>query len=142
MDGPFLRIDHVTLMVRDLKRSVEFYTQKLGFEVRGETPPERNVKTVFLQCGDANLDLYGMVEGEPFVPEHREHEVGLVHIALKVEDVDRVYEELVKRGVGFHIKPFYQPRSGRKIAFFKDPDGNVLHITDGESKPRKDICST
>ncbi|MEM2906185.1 MAG: VOC family protein [Candidatus Bathyarchaeia archaeon] len=135
MSGPFLRIDHVTLMVKDLKRSVEFYAGKLGFQVRGETTPEKGVKTVFLQCRDANFDLYGMVEGQPYIPERKEHEVGLVHIALKVEDVDKVYEGLVKRGVEFHVKPFYQPRSGRKIAFFKDPDGNVLHITDGESKP-------
>ena len=134
MVGPYLRIDHVTLMVSDLQRSVEFYTSKLGFEVRGETPPERGVKTVFLQCRDANFDLYGMVEGKPSIPEHKEHEVGLIHIALKVEDVDKTYDELVKRGVEFHIKPFYQPRSGRKIAFFKDPDGNILHITDGEAK--------
>jgi len=122
-------------MVKDLRRSVKFYTEKLGFQVRGETTPENGVKTVFLQCRDANFDLYGMVEGQPSVPERREHEVGLIHIALKVEDVDRAYDELVTRGVEFHIKPFFQPRSGRKIAFFKDPDSNILHITDGESKP-------
>lgn len=132
MPGPFLRIDHVTLMVKDLSKSVEFYKEKLGFEVRGETVPEKGVKTVFLQCKDANFDLYGMVEGKPHVPEHAEHEVGLVHVALKVHDVDDVYAELVERGVEFHIKPFYQPRSGRRIAFFRDPDGNVLHITNGK----------
>jgi catechol 2,3-dioxygenase-like lactoylglutathione lyase family enzyme len=128
---PFLRIDHVTLLVEDLERSVKFYTEKLGFEVKGETPPERGIKTVFLKSGDACIDLYGFVEGKPIRRERYEHEVGFVHLALKVENFDEAYEELLRRGVEFHIKPFYQPRSGRRIAFFKDPDGNVLHITDG-----------
>lgn len=130
---PFLRIDHVTILVEDLERSVKFYTEKLGFEIRGETPPERGMKTVFLKSGEACIDLYGMVEGKPFRRERHEHEVGFVHLALKVENFDETYKELLKRGVDFHIGPFYQPRSGRRIAFFKDPDGNILHITDGEA---------
>jgi len=129
---PFVRIDHVTLLVGDLERSVEFYTKKLGFEIRGEAPPQQGHKTVFLKSGDACLDLYGMVEGKALLRERQEREVGLVHIALKVADFDETYQELVKRGVKFHIEPFYQPRSGRRIAFFKDPDGNVIHITDGK----------
>jgi predicted enzyme related to lactoylglutathione lyase len=47
---------------------------------------------------------------------------------LKVKDFDETYEELIRRGVEFH-KAFFQPKSGRKIAFFKDPDGNILRIT-------------
>lgn len=129
---PFLRIDHVTILVEDLERSVRFYTEKLGFEVRGETPPEGGMKTVFLRSGEAFIDLYGLLEGRPVRRERGEREAGFVHLALKVEDFDETYMELLRRGVEFHIGPLYQPRSGRRIAFFKDPDGNVLHITDGE----------
>lgn len=47
----------------------------------------------------------------------------MVHIAFKTKNFDQTYEELIKRGADFHIKAFFQPKSGRKIAFFKDPDG-------------------
>jgi catechol 2,3-dioxygenase-like lactoylglutathione lyase family enzyme len=130
---PFVRLDHVTLMVKDLETSIKFYTEKLGFSVHGETPAEDGRKTVFLRSGNACFDLYGMTEETPPSRSRLEDEVGLVHIALKVEDFDETYNELVRRGVRFHIKPFYQPRSGRRIAFFRDPDGNVLHITDGKA---------
>jgi len=130
---PFVRIDHVTLMVKDLERSVKFYTEKLGFSVYGEVTRKDGIKTVFLRSGDAKFDLYGLVSGTLSSRKRQENEVGVVHIALKVEKFDETYEELVRRGVEFHIKPFYQRMSGRRIAFFKDPDGNVLHITDGEA---------
>lgn len=128
---PFVRIDHVTLLVEDLERSVKFYTEKLGFEIRGETKPEGNRKTIFLRSGDACFDFYGMIEGKPAHHERQENEAGVVHIALKVSDFEETYTELVKRGVKFYIGPFYQTKSGRRIAFFKDPDGNSLHITNG-----------
>ncbi len=128
----FVRIDHVTMMVKDLATSVKFYTEKLGFSVYGETPAEDGRKTVFLRSGNALFDLYGMTEKVPPFRKRLENEVGLVHIALKVEDFQETYKELVEKGVRFHIKPFYQPKSGRRIAFFKDPDDNVLHITDGK----------
>jgi len=81
---------------------------------------------VSLESGNAIIDLYG---NGILSHQRQEKEVGVVHIALKTKNFDETYEELIKRGVNFHIKAFFQPKSGRKIAFFKDPDGNILHIT-------------
>lgn len=121
---PFARLDHVTLQVEDIPRSIKFYTEKLGFMIHEETRDSNAY--VSLTSGDAIIDLYG--NGTPGHLRQGK-EVGVVHIALKTRKFDETYEELVERGVDFHIKAFFQPKSGRKIAFFRDPDGNVLHIT-------------
>lgn len=120
----FVRIDHVTLQVHDLRRSIEFYTQKLGFNVNEKVKQVKDY--VSLTSGNAIIELYG---GGTVGPERQEKGVGMVHIALKTASFDETYETLVKRGVEFHIKPFRQSMSGRKIAFFKDPDGTALHLT-------------
>jgi catechol 2,3-dioxygenase-like lactoylglutathione lyase family enzyme len=110
--------------VEDIPRSIKFYTEKLGFTVNEKT--RDNDEYASVECDDAIIDLYGKGTARQL---RQEKETGLVHIALKVKDFDATYEELIRRGIEFHIKAFFQPKSGRKIAFFKDPDGNILHIT-------------
>ena len=101
---PFLLIDHVTLLVRDLDKSIEFYSGKLGFEVYGETI-SRGRKIVFLKSGDVRIDLFGALNNEKASQKRPKQGIGIVHVALKVADFDETYDELVKRGVDFHIKP-------------------------------------
>jgi predicted enzyme related to lactoylglutathione lyase len=44
-----------------------------------------------------------------------------------VDDIDRDYERISKRGVEFTMKPT-TAESGMRIAFFADPDGNTLEL--------------
>jgi len=46
-----------------------------------------------------------------------------------VENVDEEYQRLVKKGVEFTVKPHDEPWGGRQ-ASFRDPDGNLLEITE------------
>jgi catechol 2,3-dioxygenase-like lactoylglutathione lyase family enzyme len=47
-----------------------------------------------------------------------------------VEDIDASYAELSARGVPFHVPPedFPDEAPTMRIAFFRDPDGNVLEL--------------
>jgi hypothetical protein len=55
----------------------------------------------------------------------------------EVSDIEAVVKWLTERGVAFEKYPFVQDRklgiwtapSGDKVAWFKDPDGNVLSVS-------------
>jgi catechol 2,3-dioxygenase-like lactoylglutathione lyase family enzyme len=55
---------------------------------------------------------------------------GWDHLALEVEDIDAAYAELSAAGIPFHVPPedFPEEAPSVRIAFFKDPDGNVLEL--------------
>jgi resuscitation-promoting factor RpfA len=110
----------VTLLVRDLTRSAQFYRDVLGFyEIDG---------------GDGNLvlasgDTRVVLRADPSAPpvDHRQ-----AHINLEVADVHAVYEELKAKGVRFTSGP--RPAAvGERLepwaATFRDPDGHGIAIT-------------
>ena len=58
-------------------------------------------------------------------------------LGWEVSDIERVVDALAQRGVVFEKYPFVQDQArgiwaapgGAKVAWFKDPDGNVLSVS-------------
>jgi catechol 2,3-dioxygenase-like lactoylglutathione lyase family enzyme len=58
-------------------------------------------------------------------------------LGWEVSDIERVVDSLTERGVAFEKYPFVQDKArgiwtapgGNKVAWFKDPDGNVLSVS-------------
>ena len=122
------RIDHTTITVRDLQRSVDFYMRLLGFTIDHEMwIPESNLQIVFLRLGDTILELFGVSEIRGEVISDVNEVVGYKHICLLVDSVDEEYERLSKAGVEFRILPATVQGMVR-IAFLKDPDGMDIEL--------------
>lgn len=121
-----LGIDHAAISVRDLDKSVEFYTKVLGLKI---TAREHNKPGIeyFLDCGSS---LIGLIQAKPGGPEHLLQDEGLGgnHVSFRVETeaFDAVVQELEKNGVP--IK-FSKKRERSWSVYFLDPDGNKLEIT-------------
>jgi catechol 2,3-dioxygenase len=120
------KIGHVVLNVRDVERSVRFYTEVLGFAV-SDIYPDAMVPggMAFLRC---NPDHHGiaLVGG---------HEAGadtgdLNHVAFEVATLDEVVrarEHLRRHEVPIDFEG--RRRAGCQIAVeFRDPDGHRLEI--------------
>jgi len=144
------RLFHVNVCVRDMDRSIRFY-QDLGFtKVNDFTLDDPNVgdalgvkakklRGVFMRLGnDANapvLDLVQFIDpptqGQPYPSLNN---VGICRIAFTVDDIDRPYEHLKAKGIGFvaPLKKIAGP-GGARIGgvCFKDPDGTVLELMSG-----------
>jgi catechol 2,3-dioxygenase-like lactoylglutathione lyase family enzyme len=60
------------------------------------------------------------------LPEPELKDAGMRHIAIAVDDFDEAYLRLKSAGVHFVTEPY--EASGNTVAFFKDPDGNFLHL--------------
>ena len=120
------KLGHVVLHVSDLQRSVEFYTQVLGFKI-SDVYPEEMVPggMVFMRC---NPDHHGvaLVGGMASPSAKRE----LNHVAFEVGTLDEVFR--ARRHLREHRVPLVfegRRRAGVQIAVeFHDPDGHHLEI--------------
>ena len=140
------KIGHVVLMVQDLERSVEFYTQVLGFRVSDVYPPSMVPgRMVFMRYAN---DHHGVaLVGGADKPGNSSE---LNHMAFEVATIDEVFrarDHLEQNGV----KISYQGRrrAGCQIAVeFFDPDNHMLEIyyaidqigTNESSRPPEDWC--
>ncbi|NHV06279.1 MAG: VOC family protein [Thaumarchaeota archaeon] len=121
-----IRFDHVSILTKDLEESVKFYTQVLKFPIV-RTIESKDLKIVFVDAGNATLELFGLVSGEAKFTEEKWENVGIKHIALEVDDVEKVCNELKSNGVKFESEPTIAV-GGPKIAFFKDPNGVTIEL--------------
>jgi glyoxylase I family protein len=131
-------IHHLRLTVTDLKRSREFYTSLLGFDVAVESPPDDDpsagevFKILFGGCvmtrGNLLMGLRPMAAaGDRFDPDR----VGLDHLSFGVpsradlEEAARLFDE---RGVP-HGEITTLAGFGIDVLPFEDPDGVQLELT-------------
>ncbi len=100
---PYLRLQSVTIYVRDLEQSLSFYLDQLGFQLifDARVQPGRRFVTVAPPDGTANLTLVA--------PEPGSEQCKLIgqptHVTFVTEDVIAKYREWNKRGVRFQFAP-------------------------------------
>ena len=100
---PYLRLQSVTIYVRDLDRSLNFYVDQLGFQLifDARVQPGRRWVTVTPPDGTANLTL---VAPEPGSEQHKL--IGRpTQVTFVTEDVIVKFREWSKRGVRFNFSP-------------------------------------
>lgn len=118
----------VILQVKDVERSRDFYTKKLGFKVLYDFSPE------YLAVITPNKLQIGLnpFRGHGRRPGTRSQTAG---IEFEVDNVDFWYRTLRKRGIRFNEKP--TDSWGEREARFTDPDGYRLAISSPAKKLSK-----
>ena len=119
-------IDHVALNVRNIDKSVEFYTKVLGLQVTKREPSKPGVE-YFLDCGPS---LIGIIQAKDFNRVHAfENEgLGANHFSFRIhaKDFDPMIANLEKHGVKIE---FAKKREKSWSLYFYDIDGNKLEAT-------------
>lgn len=118
------KVDIVGAYVSDQQRALEFYTQKLGMELRTDQPmgPDQRWIEVGPKGHDTKIVLY--------TPEGQEDRVGtFAAFTLSCDDIKATYEDLKAKGVEFAQPPEMQPW-GMMMAILKDQDGNTIVMTE------------
>ena len=111
------QLDYTMVIVSDMKRSVEFYRDKLGIPLKFESP-----EWTEFQTGATTLALHGGGIAE----ERRggaEKAAGTCSIGFNVPDLDKTYEELKGIGINFVMAPTERDGQGIRLAVCTDPDG-------------------
>lgn len=120
------KLGHVVLMVKDLSRSVAFYTGVLGFRV-SDVYPDSMMEggMVFLRCNTDHHCL-ALVGGAKEDASARE----LHHLAFELatlEEVLRARDHLRRHGVRIDYEG--RRRAGCQVAVeFRDPDNHFLEL--------------
>jgi catechol 2,3-dioxygenase-like lactoylglutathione lyase family enzyme len=130
------QVSHVNVWVHDQDEALEFYTGKLGFEVREDvTLGDYRWLTVGpVSQPDVNLIL--SIPGPPAIdPDAADDLMGLIArgavsgsgmAIFASDDVQATYDDFRARGVEFTQEPM--ERSYGIDAAFRDPSGNAFRI--------------
>jgi catechol 2,3-dioxygenase-like lactoylglutathione lyase family enzyme len=108
-------VDFVSMLTEDMQRAKEFYVGTLGLEIETEGPDDME-----LRAGQVTLDIFRPAsQGQPFAPN-------LGGMALRVADVAAARRALEAKGVEFEGET--RDTGVCHMAFFRDPDGNLLML--------------
>lgn len=129
---------HIAICVKDLKASMEFYHDILGFEVTRGVPGD-DMDAFYVQIpGSGELEFverHGSQVSDPIDPNH----TCLHHFALEVDDPAPYYELLKEKGYEFEIPLGRLDQFGHYTCGVLDPDGIMVEfICDYETPERED----
>jgi glyoxylase I family protein len=114
----------VRYQVRDVSRSVNFYTQQLGLKLDMQNLP------AFAQVSAGNLKLIlsgpGASGSRPMPDGRRQEPGGWNRVILHVDDLPARIEKLKKDGLHFRNEMEVGP--GGKQIQLEDPDGNPIEL--------------
>jgi len=118
-------IDHLVLTVADIGKTIDFYTNILGFEV--VTFGDNRKALTF---GNQKINLHK--KGKEFEPKAEHPTTGSADLCFISEtDVDEVLEELKEKNI--EIIEGVVERTGAigkiKSVYFRDPDLNLIEIS-------------
>jgi catechol 2,3-dioxygenase-like lactoylglutathione lyase family enzyme len=120
------------ISIVDVARAKQFYRDTLGLTLLSEEPP-------FALVFDANGIMLRLGMAKELPPAH-----GTV-LGWNVPDIAAAVKELSEAGVQFERYPpmkqddlgVWTAPTGAKVAWFKDPDGNILSIAEHPELPNR-----
>jgi glyoxylase I family protein len=140
-----LAADHTGITVKNLQRSLAFWRDVLGFELShcahqtGELAakitgvPDAEIKLAVLKTPtEHRIELL-----EYLAPPDRIHldprpcDVGSVHVALTVDNLDAVLSAIAASGWKTAGEPqilTVGPNAGRRVIYVRDPDGTTIEF--------------
>jgi catechol-2,3-dioxygenase len=124
---PVQRLNHAVLYVRDLERSVDFYTEALGFRVVNHMPGRAAFLQAEASTNDHDLGLFA-VGSSAGASQAGRATVGLYHLAWEVDtlaELQRIAAVLTERdslvGASDH--------GSTKALYAHDPDGLEFEVS-------------
>lgn len=111
-----MKIEVVMLPVTDVDKSIDFYQNKVGFNLDHDVQPGNGMRVVQLTpVGSGCSIVFGVGMGELSSPG------SIKNTHLVVVDIELARAELHKNGVDISE---VNDMGGVKYAYFADPDGN------------------
>ncbi len=123
------RFLHTMLRVRDLDKSLDFYTRLLGMKVlRQKDYPSGEFTLAFVGYGDETDST--VIELTHNWGQEENYDLGSAfgHLAIGVPDIYGTCEVLEKEGVSIPRPPGPMKHGGSVIAFIEDPDGYKIEL--------------
>jgi len=127
-------IAHIALVVDDYDEAIQFYTEKLGFELIEDTPQTETKRWVLIAAknsGDCQLLLAKGV-GDEQQSRIGNQTGGRVFLFLRTDDFWRDYNDYLAKGVKFVREP--KTEEYGTVAVFADLYGNLWDLIEFSKK--------
>lgn len=136
---------HTSITVSNLERSIAFYRDLLELELlytressgeglsKGVGVENAHLKIAMLRVRDDFLELIEYVTPKCVPKELRPCDIGSMHVAFHVEDIEEMARRLNNHGYHLNAPPRHiteGPMKGWVWAYLKDPDGAQLELVE------------
>ncbi|MBY0404247.1 MAG: VOC family protein [Cyanobacteria bacterium] len=115
---------HTRLKVRDLERSIAFYTQHFGMICRDQKTSPRGSQLAFMTMPGSPTELE--LAYLPWDPDFSLPE-DIFHLAFRVENMTTAIDSMRQAGVKITEEPSLRSNGGN-MAFIEDPDGYEIEL--------------
>jgi catechol 2,3-dioxygenase len=118
--SPIVHVGKVILKVTDLERSLQFYQQVIGFEIKNRTETTADL------TADGKTVLLTLKQPDDVIPK-KERTTGLYHFALLLpsrEHLAQIIHHLTENGIRFGSSDHLVSEA----LYLWDPDGNGIEI--------------
>ena len=122
-------IAHIAIVVRDYDEAIDYYTNRLGFELVDDTyQPEQDKRWVLVRPQEGSQTSILLARAST---AHQEKYIGnqtggRVFLFLQTDDFWRDYKKYVREGIEFVRSPLEAPYG--TVAVFKDLYGNLWDL--------------
>jgi lactoylglutathione lyase len=127
------KVEHVALIVKDIKASIEYYSSIFDFELRTRGENANKYMAFLAHKNQKDFEIELIQDKDP---NANYAEVGVVnHLAFTVENIDESIEYYKQKGIVFktdEAKPPY-PGAARTI-FFDGPSKEILQLVEPVKK--------
>lgn len=138
-------VEHTGITVTDLERSLAFWTDVLGFELSHRAQLSGKFAAGVTGVSGAEISIAVVLAPDGYriellqyhQPAERSHlqprpcDVGSVHLALCVDDIDTVLAAVAEYSWQPASPPQTMPsgpRAGTRFAYMSDPDGTTIEL--------------
>lgn len=114
-----VKINHIALAVTDLDKSLNFWQDALGLEVKKTENVEAEKAIVaFLKVGESEIELVQSTDSESGLGKYLEKKgPGIHHICVEVDDIDEMIKQLKSKNIRMINETPRVKEDGRKYAF-------------------------
>lgn len=137
-------IRHTGIVVKNIKKSLYFYKNLLGFKIQKRMMEEGLVTDKLSNLKKTKIETFKMVVGEKkhmiellyfhshkrktFDKNYNISRIGISHFAVTVKNVDSLYKKLKKNGIMFVSEPTLSNDKKVKLTFCRAPEGTLIEM--------------
>jgi len=136
-------IRHTGIVVDDLKKSLWFYKEKMGFKVFKHMDESGHfidkilgIRNIMVTTVKMVLNNGQMIELLDFKKHKRGlvpreiNDIGPTHLAFTVTNLEKIYNEYIQDGIMFISEPATSLDGHVKVAFCKAPEGTYIELVE------------
>ena len=144
MSDFIVEVRHFGIVVKNLKKSLEFYQDILGFEIIKQNNEvgkhldkmlglnDVKVKTtkIGIKNGTTLIELLEYSSPNSELIKKKINDLGVSHFALTVKNLDKLIPILKNKGIRINSATVMSPDRKVKVVFYFDPDETPIELVE------------